>query len=568
MGRHLRSVCSRRAPSCATSSNRPCMPFLTIQHDPQSRSPLSTRSLSSSPQCASTNDRIRTTDQLDRNERPSIRRPIALGRERREFMKELGEGRNEGSNKRRPIASGREQGEFIKEREEGRNERSLSHRPVALFRERREFFKEREELLEARNKVYNMPIHPKALYKMESALEELRAMRKGTDTHQTADESKAGVEEPARRLPYLEPLDPEAARSRSALLRANLHHYESNPAFERIRDARSELPINHYKEQLLEMINNNDFSIVLGATGSGKTTQLAQIIFDDAIKRGDGAACNIFCLLPRRVAVISVARRVAEERGEAMASSVGYQVRFDQNVPQFPGKILFQTDGLALAMMSGAPHEFLDGVSHLIIDEAHERPKNQDALLLLLKHYRLVRKRAGKPMPKVVLMSATLNTELFSTYLGTKDSRGKLLPCPVLEVPGRTYPITTFYLDDVLGQLQIKTPRKDKGLNEIPIDLIVATIVHLSRKTHDGAILVFVPGLTAIEQVLEKLRLNPSGVLFSNPDQYRLIALHSSLSEGQLKVFEPVHGGCRKIVIATNIAEASITIPDVKYGSF
>jgi HrpA-like RNA helicase len=147
----------------------------------------------------------------------------------------------------------------------------------------------------------------------------------------------------------------------------------------------------------------------MAATGSGKTTQLPQIIFDHHITRGEGAKCNIVCTQPRRLAAISVAQRVANERYENLGSSVGYQVRFDNKAPQPDGSILFCTTGiflrrLQLGLEDTRSSSFLDSVSHVVVDEVHERDVDVDLLLFVLKRHLAEQKKAGKEGFKVVLM--------------------------------------------------------------------------------------------------------------------------------------------------------------------
>lgn len=149
---------------------------------------------------------------------------------------------------------------------------------------------------------------------------------------------------------------------------------------------------------------------MLAATGSGKTTQIPQLILDDWIMRGDGAKCNVVCTQPRRIAAISVAERVAKERGESLGDSVGYQVRFESKPPKPDGSILFCTTGLFLRRMQtdlnrpAGSEGFLDGVTHVCVDEVHERDVDTDLLLFVLRMLLHKRRREGKREIKVVLM--------------------------------------------------------------------------------------------------------------------------------------------------------------------
>lgn len=161
----------------------------------------------------------------------------------------------------------------------------------------------------------------------------------------------------------------------------------------------------------MKEIEGNPVVVVMAQTGSGKTTQLPQIILDYHIAKGIGASCNVICTQPRRLAAISVARRVATERGEPVGRSVGYHVRFENSFPERDGSIMFMTSGIFLKRMqvgledlSSGKSSFLDEVSHIIVDEVHERDIDVDLLLFTLRRQLIERRKAGKPEFKVVLM--------------------------------------------------------------------------------------------------------------------------------------------------------------------
>ncbi|MCJ1338046.1 hypothetical protein MMC09_003331 [Bachmanniomyces sp. S44760] len=409
---------------------------------------------------------------------------------------------------------------------------------------------------------------------------------------------------------------------REANLQKAYRDYQTRPELEDLRQKRSELPMNSYQAQIIDMIGNNIYSIIVGATGSGKTTQVPQVLLDDAIKNGTGASCNIVCTQPRRIAAVSVAKRVAEERAEKLQGSVGYQVRFDAKLPQFGGSMTYCTTGILLQQLQNAPDETFDSISHIIIDEVHERDLLIDFLLIILKKVMARRAAEGKPTPKVILMSATIDTELFANYFKSASS---LESCPVLSVPGRTFPVKDQYLDDLLWTLKKDYPHKDldvlrqdrdtaeylavekensdrnrkssmsdegedgaliidwkqrhitsengevmhaspqvEGL--MPLGLVATTIAHVVNKSQDGAVLVFLPGLEEIIKVENLLKTNKLGNIdFKNDRMFKIFLLHSSIPAGQTEVFDPAPPGVRKIILATNIAETSITIPDVQH---
>ena len=403
--------------------------------------------------------------------------------------------------------------------------------------------------------------------------------------------------------------------------------YLHDSRLEQLRKKREELPMSQYKTKVLDLIKYNPYSIIVGATGSGKTTQVPQILLEDAIANGTGGACNVICTQPRRIAATSVARRVAEERAENLQESVGYHVRFDAKLPQLGGSINYCTTGILLQQLQREPDAIMDRTSHIVIDEVHERDILIDFLLIILKKVIAQRIAGGKKVPRIVLMSATMDADLFASYFSSNID-GEEVNCPTLSVPGRTFPVKERYLENILGELrstytkselrlletdpatkdyliadqnftsanpsladegQVETVQPDDFVIDwkqerkvnadgeaissteredalTPHGLIATTIAHIAKTTTDGAILVFLPGLEEIVQVDKLLQANfPLGINIKDKSKYEVYMLHSSLPQGQKEVFSEVPQGCRKIILATNIAETSITIPDVQY---
>jgi hypothetical protein len=206
-----------------------------------------------------------------------------------------------------------------------------------------------------------------------------------------------------------------------------------------MRAQRSSLPAHSQRAELLRLLDDGHRAILVsGATGSGKTTQVAQFILEHADERGQGSGCSIVCTQPRRIAAISVAERVAAERGEgspgALGASVGYHVRLEAcRGPDT--RLLFCTTGVLLRMLCAGDSAL--GCSHIVVDEVHERDMQTDLLLLLLKLL-----LPACPHLTVVLMSATMSLELFQSYFGG---------CPVVGIEGRTFPVSAVYLEDVLA---------------------------------------------------------------------------------------------------------------------
>ncbi|KAK4493672.1 hypothetical protein PRZ48_014857 [Zasmidium cellare] len=379
------------------------------------------------------------------------------------------------------------------------------------------------------------------------------------------------------------------------------------------------LPMSQYRSRVLKLVGDSPYSIIVGATGSGKTTQVPQILLDDAIWRGEGGFCDVICTQPRRLAATSIANRVANERNESLGKSIGYHVRFDYKPPRPGGSITYCTTGILLEQLKHDTDGIFDTVSHIVIDEVHERSLPIDFLMVLLKRAIKKRSDAGKPVPKVILMSATLDQDLFAKYFA-EDHKGSLTPAPVLTVPGRTFPVREKYLENVLADFspneradldamaeidkgktsdyleselsfakskqRVEAPvidwkrevkveqseedsaaARERDEARVPLALVAATIAHICRRTEDGAVLVFLPGLPEIVAVRDMLADNPaSDMAFDDANRFKICLLHSALPpHEQNDVIEPVGKGCRKIILSTNIAETSVTVPDVKY---
>lgn len=423
-------------------------------------------------------------------------------------------------------------------------------------------------------------------------------------------------------------MEAHEAEQREGRLLRNMEEFLQDPKLASLRKKKAELPMNQYRARVLDLVNNNAYSIIVGATGSGKTTQVPQILLENAISTGKGARCNIVCTQPRRIAAVSVSKRVAEERAETLQDSIGYHVRFDAKLPKAGGSVTYCTTGILQQQLQLNPDEVMDNVSHLVIDEVHERDMLIDFLLISLKENVKRRQALGKSNPRVVLMSATMDTALFASYFKSNVAGESTLDCPSLSVPGRTFPVKERYLDEVLKDMSASDSqaglkamhadldtkayldaetrfrnenptedsqesadgsRKDISLIDwkrernsitmegaadpaaekenalVPFGLVACTIAHIVKTSREGAILVFLPGLAEILKVEGLLRSERFGVDFNNELKFKLCMLHSSLADGQNTVFDPVREGCRKIILGTNIAETSITIPDVQY---
>ncbi|KAH7642753.1 dosage compensation regulator [Dermatophagoides farinae] len=350
--------------------------------------------------------------------------------------------------------------------------------------------------------------------------------------------------------------------------------------FQSVLQSRMKLPIWEHKEKVIHMIENNPVVIIKGSTGCGKTTQVSQFILDSYIKAANGANCNIIVTQPRRISAISIAERVAFERAEELKDgnySVGYAVRFDHVYPRPYGSILFCTTGHLLRRIQGG----LKGVSHLIIDEVHERDINTDLLLIIIRD--LIKLDLNI---HVIIMSATLGVSHFQNYFNCRN---------VMEIDSHVFPVRRYYLEDTIEMIkwrpkslsymeddveiteeiensgQFEYPNKIsqttidllKELKEgvICFELIVALLEYINSLTITGSILIFLPGWNSIFNLLNYLQRHP---IFGNESKFILIPLHSQLSHrDNNRIF--LHSIQRKIILSTNIAETSITIDDVVF---
>eukprot|EP00929_Paragymnodinium_shiwhaense_P031664 TRINITY_DN17692_c0_g1_i1.p1 TRINITY_DN17692_c0_g1~~TRINITY_DN17692_c0_g1_i1.p1 ORF type:complete len:1207 (-),score=325.75 TRINITY_DN17692_c0_g1_i1:212-3832(-) len=316
-----------------------------------------------------------------------------------------------------------------------------------------------------------------------------------------------------------------------------------------VKETRAKLPASQMGDEIVASVATSPVVMISGSTGCGKTTQVPQLLLENAIRSGMATKMNIVVTQPRRIAAITVAERVAQERGESLGESVGYSVRFAQILPRGHASICFMTTGSLLKRMTTRG---LNGVTHIIIDEVHERDLYSDFLVTIVRQ--LLRANAGL---KVVLMSATINLGKWQEYFGSR------LGFPI-EIPGRLHPVTTYFLEDVVNFTGTLKAEVKKGQEEDVSPDLVATLVAyvalLSMGDDYGAILVFLPGWETIEAVHKLLRRADSA------NAMYIIPLHSQVpKESQQQAFNPAPWGKIKVILSTNIAESSVTIEDVVY---
>nr|WP_321791672.1 ATP-dependent RNA helicase HrpA [Caballeronia sp. J97] len=309
------------------------------------------------------------------------------------------------------------------------------------------------------------------------------------------------------------------------------------------------LPVSGRREEIARAIRENQVVIVSGETGSGKTTQLPKICLALGRGLGVGGSGLIGHTQPRRIAASATGRRIAEELGTPFGEVVGYKVRFTDNLA--PGaSVKLMTDGILLAETQTDP--LLNAYDTIIIDEAHERSLNIDFLLGYLKE--ILPKR---PDLKLIVTSATIDAERFARHFGSEDK-----PAPVIEVSGRLYPVEVRYRPIEEESEAIRnaqgTPlkRNDRKADRDLMEGIVDAVDELCR-AGPGDVLVFLPGEREIRDAAEALRKH-------HPPHTEILPLFARLSaQEQERVFRP--SNARRIVLATNVAETSLTVPGIRY---
>lgn len=364
----------------------------------------------------------------------------------------------------------------------------------------------------------------------------------------------------------------------------------SRPAFQQMFEVRQSLPVHQYKDDILSCIANNPVTVICAETGAGKSSGIPVLILEQQF--GSGQDCRILVTQPRRISAVTLARRVSQELGETRneigttRSLVGYAIRLESKTSSST-RITYATTGVLLRMLEESPN--LDELDYLILDEVHERTMDLDLLFIALQ--KLQRRRETL---KIILMSATVDARKFSDYFGG---------APVLDLPGRTFPVEVGFLEDAVeatlglagakdqsvaleeedidfedygngkGRPVLMEPEKYSGktqavisqMDEYRIDYNLIAKVSASIATkrqyakYSSAILIFMPGIGEMRRLHNLLM---SMDTFSHGWVVHL--LHSTFSTEDLeRAFERPPPGHRKIVIATNIAETGITIPDV-----
>ncbi|AAW42215.1 pre-mRNA splicing factor, putative [Cryptococcus deneoformans JEC21] len=297
-----------------------------------------------------------------------------------------------------------------------------------------------------------------------------------------------------------------------------------------IQETRNSLPIYEFRDELLEAIAEHQVLVVVAETGSGKTTQLPQYLYEAGYCKN---GMKVGCTQPRRVAAMSVAARVAEEMGVRLGQEVGYSIRFE-DMTSDKTALKYMTDGMLLREFLTDPE--LSTYSALVIDEAHERTLSTDILFGLVKDIARFR-----PDLRLLISSATLNAQKFADFFDQ---------APIFDVPGRRFPVDMFY-----------TQQPEANY----MHAAVTTILQIHTTQPKGDILLFLTGQDEIEAAEESLK-ETMYALGDKVPELIIAPIYANLpSEMQSKIFEPTPEGARKVVLATNIAETSITIDGVVY---
>ncbi|CAG9465122.1 unnamed protein product [Pedinophyceae sp. YPF-701] len=416
------------------------------------------------------------------------------------------------------------------------------------------------------------------------------------------------------------------AQRQSAALAAHAKRIATDARLSSVRRVQQALPAFERRDSIVRLVEDARVVVLSGATGCGKSTQVPQALLDAWVAAGRGGECNIICAQPRRISAVGLARRVAQERGEDVGGTIGYSVRLDSKRSDAT-RLLFCTTGVLLRQLTSAGA--LQHVTHVVVDEVHERSADSDLLLLLLRDL-----LPQLPHLKVVLMSATADAKLFSAYFDPCLSDMRAPSSAMVDIPGLAHPVRDLFLEEVLEMTGVTIGRSSKYAkkgggelrplpshvvpsrwasgaapgapaptelsdatkasihnideSQINYDLIAEAVAHIVRATSKhgesallagwdglaggqgaraaegsgGAILVFLPGVEEINKTARAIAANrgvPRGSL-------HVLPLHGSLPPSQQgRVFDRPPAGTRKVVLATNVAETSITIDDCSF---
>ncbi|KAF6752395.1 pre-mRNA-splicing factor ATP-dependent RNA helicase PRP43 [Ephemerocybe angulata] len=334
-------------------------------------------------------------------------------------------------------------------------------------------------------------------------------------------------------------------------LESNVNPFTKKPhsaQYRKILEARKKLPVYNQMDEFMKIFSENQVIVMVGETGSGKTTQIPQFVAFSDLPHTKNKM--VACTQPRRVAAMSVAKRVADEMDVELGRQVGYSIRFEDMTEPGTTFLKYMTDGMLLREAMNDPD--LSRYSTIILDEAHERTLATDILMGLLKN--VAKKR---PDLKVIIMSATLDALKFQKYFSIRSNA----PAPLFKVPGRTHPVEVFYTQE---------PEPDY------VEAAIRTVLMIHRAEDPGDILLFLTGEEEIEDACRKIKLEADDLVNQDPESVgpiSCIPLYSSLPPAQQqRIFDappkstvPNGPPGRKVVVSTNIAETSLTIDGIVY---
>ncbi|KAF9522876.1 P-loop containing nucleoside triphosphate hydrolase protein [Crepidotus variabilis] len=318
--------------------------------------------------------------------------------------------------------------------------------------------------------------------------------------------------------------------------------------YKTILESRKKLPVFAQMDDFLKIFSDNQIIVMVGETGSGKTTQIPQFVAFSDLPHAKGKL--VACTQPRRVAAMSVAKRVADEMDVQLGRQVGYSIRFEDMTEPGTTFLKYMTDGMLLREAMNDPN--LERYSTIILDEAHERTLATDILMGLLKGVAKKRKDL-----KIIVMSATLDAVKFQKYFSIRSG----VSAPLFKVPGRTHPVEVFYTQE---------PEPDY------VEAAIRTVLMIHRAEDPGDVLLFLTGEEEIEDACRKIKLEADDLVNQDPESVGpliCIPLYSSLPpQQQQRIFDSAPGPRvpngppgRKIVVSTNVAETSLTIDGIVY---
>nr|XP_054490416.1 ATP-dependent RNA helicase TDRD9 [Agelaius phoeniceus] len=326
-----------------------------------------------------------------------------------------------------------------------------------------------------------------------------------------------------------------------------------------------DMPTAKHREKIVSLIQNNSVVVVEGATGSGKSTQIPQYILDYCMTRS--MPCNIAVTQPRKISASSLARWISKERSWTLGGFVGYQLSLE-NVSTKETRLLYMTTGVLLQKIVSA--RSLTQFTHIFIDEVHERTEEIDFLLLVTRKLLCTNSQSVK----IILMSASINSKELADYFALPVHNG-LNPVCVFKVEGRPFAVEEYYLDDLKNVFDLQFHRQSLGqpvieqkMYQVAVALI-QSFDELEKRSNGekenfsgtlerGSVLVFLPGLGEIRYM--------HSCLSDKYQRWQVYPLHACATlEEQSKVFSATVPGYRKVILATNVAESSVTVPDVKY---